>query len=216
MNQSSRNLLYYRNDAGDGSDAAAAEAIRRHNDETDDEISDSEDDGYNYAPFKYEPPVFASTVVTDPHRLAQWQKQIDLGKNTVGYYNYTQSVPRYARQRFNPIHPVTPDITDATLSKRRFYGQVRAWRRALHYWDILPGQPLPPERLVAPNPAIARRPFVQRPKKKLKLTEGDGEDGRRVAKLVDVMGDSGGAYPTSQSSQPKDGRFSSLFDDFDL
>lgn len=31
---------------------------------------------------------------TDPHKLAQRQKQIDFGKNTLGYAAYTKAVPR--------------------------------------------------------------------------------------------------------------------------
>lgn len=34
---------------------------------------------------------------TDPHRLAQRQKQIDYGKNTVGYDRYCAAVSRYMR-----------------------------------------------------------------------------------------------------------------------
>lgn len=30
---------------------------------------------------------------TDAHRLAQRQKQIDLGKNTLGYQRYRQEIP---------------------------------------------------------------------------------------------------------------------------
>lgn len=33
-------------------------------------------------------------VETDPHRLVQRQKQIDFGKNTVGYENYIKAVPK--------------------------------------------------------------------------------------------------------------------------
>ena len=33
---------------------------------------------------------------TDPNKLAQRQKQIDLGKNTVGYDRYVQDKPKYA------------------------------------------------------------------------------------------------------------------------
>lgn len=32
---------------------------------------------------------------TDPHRLSQRQKQIDYGKNTLGYDRYTQLLPKY-------------------------------------------------------------------------------------------------------------------------
>jgi hypothetical protein len=31
---------------------------------------------------------------TDPHRLRQRQKQVDYGKNTLGYDRYTQLVPK--------------------------------------------------------------------------------------------------------------------------
>lgn len=32
---------------------------------------------------------------TDAHRLQQRQKQIDFGKNTLGYVKYIETVPRY-------------------------------------------------------------------------------------------------------------------------
>jgi len=33
---------------------------------------------------------------TDPQRLLQRQKQVDFGKNTIGYERYVQAVPRSA------------------------------------------------------------------------------------------------------------------------
>lgn len=33
---------------------------------------------------------------TDPHRIGQRQKQIDLGKNTLGYQRFRQQHPKYA------------------------------------------------------------------------------------------------------------------------
>lgn len=71
-------------------------------------------------------------VVTDPHRLAQRQKQIDYGKNTIGYDNYTRKMPRH-RRRFGK-DPMTPDITD-NCSKRAFDGRVKVWRKSLHEYD---------------------------------------------------------------------------------
>lgn len=69
---------------------------------------------------------------TDPHRLAQRQKQIDLGKNTLGYQRYREAVPREKRNR--RTDPVTPDVYQV-CSKRAFEGQVKKWRRMLHTWD---------------------------------------------------------------------------------
>lgn len=42
--------------------------------------------------------LLADAKETDPHRLAQRQKQIDYGKNTVGYDLYCAAVPRYVQQ----------------------------------------------------------------------------------------------------------------------
>lgn len=39
-------------------------------------------------------PTKKKRVETDPHRLVQRQKQIDFGKNTVGYENYIKAVPK--------------------------------------------------------------------------------------------------------------------------
>ncbi|KAG7397566.1 hypothetical protein PHYBOEH_000499 [Phytophthora boehmeriae] len=69
---------------------------------------------------------------TDPHRLAQRQKQIDYGKNTIGYDRYCAQVPRHARRPGK--HPMTPDKT-ARMGKKVFDGVVRKWRQALHKYD---------------------------------------------------------------------------------
>ncbi|GLI71725.1 hypothetical protein VaNZ11_017031 [Volvox africanus] len=72
----------------------------------------------------------------DPHRLAQRQKQIDYGKNTIGYQRYLQQVPKDRRRRKGEqwLDPVTPDIHQ-NISKRCFDGQIKVWRRALHKYD---------------------------------------------------------------------------------
>ncbi|KAE8876536.1 hypothetical protein PF005_g7193 [Phytophthora fragariae] len=69
---------------------------------------------------------------TDPHRLAQRQKQIDFGKNTIGYDRYCAQVPRH--QRRPGKHPMTPDKTKR-IGKKVFDGHVRKWRQALHKYD---------------------------------------------------------------------------------
>ncbi|PRW32578.1 Oocyte-specific histone RNA stem-loop-binding 2 [Chlorella sorokiniana] len=73
---------------------------------------------------------------SDPHRLAQRQKQVDLGKNTLGYQRYRAAVPRDKRNRKE--HPITPDVHQV-CSKRAFDGQVKKWRRMLHEWDLPEG-----------------------------------------------------------------------------
>eukprot|EP01018_Ginkgo_biloba_P035703 Gb_35894 [translate_table: standard] len=69
----------------------------------------------------------------DPHRLSQRQKQIDYGKNTLGYERYIELVPRDQRKK-DDIQ--TPDVKQV-CSKRRWDGQVRKWRRLLHEFDHL-------------------------------------------------------------------------------
>jgi hypothetical protein len=69
---------------------------------------------------------------TDPHRLAQRQKQIDYGKNTIGYDRYCADVPRHKRRPGR--HPMTPDKTKK-VGKKVFDGMVRRWRQALHQYD---------------------------------------------------------------------------------
>ncbi|GFR46960.1 hypothetical protein Agub_g8610 [Astrephomene gubernaculifera] len=75
----------------------------------------------------------------DPHRLAQRQKQIDYGKNTLGYQRYLEQVPKNKRRKKGDqwLDPVTPDINQ-NISKRCFDGQIKVWRRALHKYDLQP------------------------------------------------------------------------------
>lgn len=79
-------------------------------------------------------------IETDRHRIAQREKQIEYGKNTVGYYKYSHAIPRGSRRR--GTDPETPDARQ-TCSKRSFDGQIRKWRRALHAWDDYEGEDRP-------------------------------------------------------------------------
>lgn len=70
---------------------------------------------------------------TDIARLQARLKQISYGKNTRGYDNYIQAVPRHLRKGYTQ-HPRTPDPTEKQ-SKRSFDGRIKAWRRILHTFD---------------------------------------------------------------------------------
>mmetsp|Transcript_7270 Transcript_7270/g.19485 ORF Transcript_7270/g.19485 Transcript_7270/m.19485 type:complete len:302 (-) Transcript_7270:150-1055(-) len=90
----------------------------------------------------------AAKAQDEKQRLAQRQKQVDFGKNTIGYQRYIQQVPKH-RRRFRD--PATPDI-HKDVSKRSFEGQVKAWRRALHAWDQEGKAPDQREQWRAPSP----------------------------------------------------------------
>lgn len=68
---------------------------------------------------------------TDPGILERRQKQIDYGKNTIGYDNYIQAVPKEQRE---PHHPRTPK-KHMKYSRRAWDGLVRQWRIQLHKYD---------------------------------------------------------------------------------
>ncbi|KAF2069302.1 hypothetical protein CYY_009383 [Polysphondylium violaceum] len=68
---------------------------------------------------------------SDPVKLKARQKQIDYGKNTIGYDNYTSQVPKHTRAK---EHPKTPD-RNQKCSRRSWLGQIKKWRRELHKYD---------------------------------------------------------------------------------
>ncbi|CAH2262821.1 histone RNA hairpin-binding protein [Pararge aegeria] len=77
------------------------------------------------------PPKKPLELETDPEILQRRQKQIDYGKNTVGYYNYTQKVPKDTRAK---EHPKTPDKF-AKYSRRSWDMLIKMWRKKLHEYD---------------------------------------------------------------------------------
>jgi hypothetical protein len=72
-----------------------------------------------------------SVTPVDDQRLVQRQKQIDYGYRTVGYVNYRIMVQK---ERRKPEHPRTPKRSQ-NCSKRSWDGQLKKWRRDLHFWD---------------------------------------------------------------------------------
>lgn len=124
-------------------EAMKAEQKKKPRMDSDSDSDEGEEEGEEGSFYKFVPAVFVELIETDEKRLEVRQRQIDMGKNTIGYQNYVSCVPKRVRAPRNIIHPSTPDIA-AKISKRNFDGRVKAWRRALHFWDVLPGTPITP------------------------------------------------------------------------
>ncbi|KAM3965308.1 stem-loop binding protein [Aphomia sociella] len=77
------------------------------------------------------PPRKLIELETDSSILQRRQKQIDYGKNTVGYYNYMKLVPVDQRTK---DHPKTPDKF-VKYSRRSWDTLIKMWRIKLHEYD---------------------------------------------------------------------------------
>jgi len=82
-------------------------------------------------------PEFQKLDQSDPvhaRRIQQRRRMVAFGKNTVGYDEYIQQVPKHKRRPRCMKHPMTPDHT-LDIPTKRWQGLVKAWRRALHQYD---------------------------------------------------------------------------------
>lgn len=68
---------------------------------------------------------------TNEETLVRRQKQIDYGKNTIGYDIYLKTIPKNQRKK---EHPRTP-IKCYKYSRRAWDGLIKVWRKKLHCWD---------------------------------------------------------------------------------
>lgn len=76
-------------------------------------------------------------VEMDPNTLMRRQKDIDYGKNTIGYSNYIKLIPMQTRKK---DHPKTPNKYQK-CSRRSWDGQMKHWRILLHQFDNINNTP---------------------------------------------------------------------------
>jgi hypothetical protein len=81
-----------------------------------------------------------STIPEEPaaysqwiHRVEQRLKQVEMGKNSIGYSRYRSQIPRHLRKA---VDPKTPKAADDKISKKVFDETMKSWRRQLHVFSI--------------------------------------------------------------------------------
>lgn len=77
-----------------------------------------------------------NNMETDPQVLRKRQKCINYGKVTAEYQRYILELPRKQRENY---HPRTPNKF-RKVSRRKFDGAIKKWRKLLHAYDEDPEQ----------------------------------------------------------------------------
>ncbi|KAJ1437164.1 histone RNA hairpin-binding protein RNA-binding domain-containing protein [Ochromonadaceae sp. CCMP2298] len=116
---------------------------------------------------------FGTGKVVDANRVNARLKQIQYGKNTIGYDNYAAAVSKKQRGKLS-VHPRTPDPYE-DVSKRSFDGSIMAWRRSLHRWDNM--EDILPVTDGSTAVPIASKKEKKKPEKGDKEMPSDGGDG---------------------------------------
>ena len=115
---------------------------------------------------------FVPQQLTDK-RVEKRQRQIDIGKSSVGYQNYIQKVPKESRVEGEIRHPTTPNKNEQ-ISKRRFDGKMSEWRRTLHLWDDSNVNPM---EMALTNFQTAVSPRTEHKKSKVSQQAGSNNQG---------------------------------------
>lgn len=88
------------------------------------------------AKYKIDVEKLKNNMETDPQVLRKRQKCINYGKVTAEYQRYILELPRKKRESY---HPRTPNKF-RKVSRRKFDGAIKKWRKLLHAYDEDPEQ----------------------------------------------------------------------------
>jgi len=88
------------------------------------------------------------------HRVEQRLKQVEMGKNSIGYARYRSRIARHLRKA---VDPKTPKVADDKISKKVFDETMKTWRRQLHVFSIGEGDVKEPAAKPAANAPLLER-----------------------------------------------------------
>jgi len=160
------------------------------------------------------------SIPEQKRRLEQRRKMISYGKNTAGYEEYLKKVPKEKRKKRSMETPMTPDYT-LDIPNKRWVGQVRAWRRALHNYD--------PADLQASLASVAEpmdtaNTAAETPDPNFSVQDKQLADAKKNGLLVDLGDTTNNVSPTSvlgfarneQAEMKELDQWDSARNDFDL